>query len=100
MRLIDLEPSWAVDNPYADPAVVGPLTWQKRIGMGITFRCPHCKDRLGIFFSNPVDGLPPAKAEKLWSRVGGTFETLTVHPSIDVSKDGHWHGHITNGLLE
>jgi hypothetical protein len=70
-----------------------------------------------VFFANPICGNPPAgvsqadwvkRAEAnhltdhhigavLWQRTGETFETLTLAPSIDCSKWGHWHGLITNG---
>jgi len=38
-----------------------------------------------------------------WKIEGGidsaSFSTLTVRPSLDGSKGGLWHGHITNGIL-
>ncbi len=96
MRLTDLEPKWTATEYYEPP-----LAWN-RTGMGISFLCPHCRDqRLAVMFSNPIDGLAPAKSvKKLWSRVGNDFDRLTIHPSIDASKEGHWHGSITNGEVE
>lgn len=34
-----------------------------------------------------------------WQRQGDTFETLTLAPSIDASRAGHWHGFIQNGEI-
>lgn len=98
MKLTDLEPRWALD---ADIMVDGTVVHNEhRQGMGLTFLCPHCKAvRLGVFIQNPVDGLPPSDdAKMLWARVSGsTFEDLTLSPSIDASKSGHWHGFIQRG---
>lgn len=101
MRLSDLEPRWALD---ADIIVCGTVVHDEhRQGMGLTFLCPHCRaTRLGVFIANPVDGGPPSDdASQLWTRVSGdSFENLTLSPSIDVSKSGHWHGHIRAGAIE
>jgi hypothetical protein len=74
-----------------------------RRGVGIWFDCPTCpptkRERLHIWFSNPLDG-GPSKASDIdhaWTRSGTTFETLTIAPSIDASACKHWHGFITNG---
>lgn len=96
MRLTDLDPGWSVTS---EGHAAG------RTGMGITFKCPcGCPDSyLGVFFANPTDGGAPAPPEidpkPRWQRTGDTFETLTLTPSIDASKSGHWHGHITNGNI-
>lgn len=104
MKLIDLDPRWYVDGE--DPA--------PRNGMGITFWCPHCrKVRLGVSFANPIDGGRPEHmvphhdghgqivnaSPPEWTRVGDTFETLTLSPSINASASGHWHGFIQNGAI-
>jgi len=35
-----------------------------------------------------------------WSFTSGaSFETLTVTPSLDASRAGHWHGFITDGEI-
>jgi hypothetical protein len=85
--------------------------------LGITFLCPHCHTvRLGIAFANPPGGgvqhslettslmwhvheartfdVPPGFH---WHREGEDFETMSLTPSVDASKSGHWHGCITNG---
>lgn len=98
MRLVDLDPHWLVSrdaNGYEQPG-------GRRIG--ITFLCPcGCRGtdrerRLWATFKNPIDG---GEAEPdwpvYWQRSGETFEDLTLSPSIDASRFGHWHGFITNG---
>jgi len=73
---------------------------------------------LGVRFANPIGGGPPSPRDdnqvadndgKRWQVVAGsTFETLTISPSIDATKDEngqprpieqqHWHGHILGGI--
>ena len=92
IRLTDMEPAWLT-------------TGDGRHGMGVTFNCPHCdgNQSIGVFFANPIDGGPPAPPDvdpsPRWQRTGDTFDTLTITPSIDVSRSGHWHGFVTNGNL-
>lgn len=115
VRLTDLDPRW-----WADPG---------RSGQGMTFMCPHCQTvRLGIAFTNPLDGGAPHPVtldDKLrfvhgeewsdkpgdvaicdvppgkacWTRTGKAFDALTITPSVDASASGHWHGFITNGQI-
>jgi hypothetical protein len=104
MKLTDLNPHW----------VTVPQVSYVKLYIGITFRCPHCPvgERgevfyIGIFFANPVDPdnwlpriTPLGKlAEHVWARTGDTFETLSLTPSVDASKYGHWHGFLHNGQL-
>jgi hypothetical protein len=109
MKLIDLDPRWAID---ADIVIGGERRhFEGRHGMAVSFECPHCVQRernagdkrvtrLAVWFANPIDGGPPTDdAKTLWQRVGETFETLTLLPSIDASKEGHWHGFITGGEI-
>lgn len=109
MKLTDLDPRWAMD---ADIVIGGVARhYPDRHGMCVTFECPHCVDReqrtgdkrvqrLGVWFNNPIDNLPPTDdATHLWQRTGESFENLTLSPSVDASSDGHWHGHITNGEI-
>lgn len=89
MKLVDLDPEWWTIT-------------DGRTGMGITFLCPHCNTQyLGVWFANPTDGGTPAPPDCFpiprWNRVGDTFETLTLHPSINV--ENHWHGFIINGEI-
>lgn len=106
---------------------LGPRWWgngEERI-LGVTFLCPHCQTvRLGIAFANPPDGGPPSEIVTdtgmpksihahlhehltfdvppgfLWQRTGDTFDTMSLTPSVDASKAGHWHGHVTNGEIQ
>jgi hypothetical protein len=99
MKLTDLNPRWW-------------NTGGERRGMGVSFDCPHCRtQRIGVAFANPLDSGPPASIEgghdgighlgfrcaPEWQRTGETFETLTLSPSVDTSKAGHWHGWVRNG---
>lgn len=115
MRLIDLAPRW--------------FALSGRHGQGVTFACPHCtgpvaeRTRLAAAFANPLDGgapidlapkvlwpaLAPAPTNAPgivtvppgvhWTREGDAFDTLSLTPSIDASRSGHWHGFITNGAI-
>lgn len=78
---------------------------QGRYGMGVSFDCPHhtsfksplqSRHRIKIFFTNPIDGLPPELGEPLWERGGGTFKALTVSPADDAHSEC-WDGFITKG---
>lgn len=105
MTLLELDPRWACD---ADIVIGGVKHhYNNRHGMAVSFDCPCCIkakretiQRLAVWFANPIDNLPPTDdATTLWNRVGETFETLTLSPSIDASKYGHWHGFITKGEI-
>lgn len=77
--------------------------------MGVTFDCPcprcqalapNARKNWYVPFANPIDGGEPLdRTKNLWQRTGETFETLTLSPSVDVSKYGCWHGHIQNGEI-
>jgi hypothetical protein len=99
VKLTDLAPRWAVDTDI----VIGGVRrhYDNRNGMAISFDCPHCRtERLAVWFANPIDGGPPTDdATQLWQRAGDTFDTLTLSPSIDASKHGHWHGFIQGGEI-
>ena len=114
MKLVDLNPRWVNDHDAPADAL-----------QGVSFDCPCCvgrpdkASRLAIFFANPVSMDPPANisgpghiarleanhltdhhvGSVLWQRTGDTFETLTLSPSVDCSKWGHWHGWIQNGTI-
>jgi hypothetical protein len=109
MKLADLDPRWACD---ADIVIGGVKQhFEGRHGMAVSFECPHCVQReretgdnrvirLAVWFANPIDGLPSTDdATTLWQRSGDSFENLTLTPSVDASKEGHWHGYITNGEI-
>lgn len=71
-------------------------------GEGFEFDCPKCNargvgHRLCVYFSNPLDGQPPAPWQiPMWTREGATFENLTVEPSIQYPC---FHGWIEDGIV-
>lgn len=101
MKLTELNPRWGID---ADIVISGTeIHDPDRHGMAVTFDCPHCAGavRLAVWIANPIDGKPPTdSATYLWQRTGESFEDLSLSPSIDASKHGHWHGFITNGEIK
>jgi len=105
MRLVDLHPRFinsggdGIFDKNMNPA---PL----RVGVGVMFDCPcgKCGFPLFIPFDIALDGKSYPYKEKGWHRVGDTFETLTLTPSILRIKDKNgygcnWHGFITNGEI-
>jgi len=98
MKLAELEPRWwAFDN-------TGPR-------VGLTFICPCCKGtpretRLGVVFHHKgreviEDAYIHAHedAKFIWTEDGEIVDQVTITPSIDASKNGHWHGFITAGHI-
>lgn len=100
MRLLELEPRWLSPDVFS-------------------FKCPHCrqtillckkivlsfKDQVRLVNPAPEDewdwpiDFVPMRADYAWKFSGDDFATLTVTPSIDASKAGHWHGHVTGGEI-
>lgn len=98
MKLLELEPKWLTPNLFV-------------------FRCPHCRhdwltcknvvistqDQFDIFEKEFGDSwnaiVVGADPPCCWS-IQGSFENLTVTPSLDASKSGHWHGYITGGEIK
>lgn len=103
MKLTELKPKWIESQWDVLNSVV----------FGVSFQCPHCQSvRLAIFFTEPfgetnkintAQWADPRKSDTveilLWNRQGETFDDLTISPSIDASKRGHWHGFIQNGTV-
>lgn len=110
MKLIDLNPRWVGlngRNHFGENSA--------SVKFGLTFACPHCGIRMGVLFRPFMDpdnialkvewaipGAPDPNTGEVkevlwWDRTGDSFETLTLSPSVNL--EGHWHGHITNGLL-
>lgn len=96
--LTDLDPRW-VEHDGRD-------------GLGVSFRCPGCSidHRIAVFFANPLDDGDQLPGMLGWQRIGDTFETLTLTPSIRIYDHGspdaapvagreHWHGFITKGMV-
>jgi len=91
MKLTELAPEWL--GFYGGPPQCG-----------VSFRCPGkaaCEERIHVMFDTSIHGhpAPPPNGHDtpLWKRDGMTFDTLSLSPSIDASRDWHWHGFIRNG---
>lgn len=96
LRLSELDPRWIVLEDG------GPR-------VGLTFECPHCHDiRLAVLFHESGKAAledPYIRAHHpndpdlfIWDLCGQEdFETLSLFPSVDASRSGHWHGFITDG---
>ena len=79
---------------------------------GICFVCPKCQNHsVLVWFSNPRNA-PMVHADAYpgpgrWEFTGDTIESLTLNPSIDLSKIDnehpaapchcYWHGWVKNG---
>jgi hypothetical protein len=99
MKLIELDPRWiTAGEGYGED--------------GITFLCPHCRQTfLGVWFRVPIvdeshevfdpkwNGYMSDHRGPYWERVGTSFDGLTLSPSVDASKFGHWHGLIKGGEI-
>jgi hypothetical protein len=111
MRLTDLHPRWVgaggegISNADGSPA-------PERTGVGLMFDCPCAactaqrtgdddKDfhlRVYVNVNPPLDGGPIFHSGgPTWTRIGDTFETLQLSPSI-LSVEGKggcgWHGYV------
>ena len=98
MKLADLHPQWISFG----------VDFQR---VGIFIDCPvHCGarceyPRIPIYFANPPAGSKPVPKHEdddgRWTRVGDSFEAMTLSPSILYPKPKygkqHWHGFIRNG---
>ena len=103
MRLTELDPHWLVKDG-------------RRVGM--MFRSPRDRDWFQIVTAEPINNRreqwalahaaagPDSKSQTacfdtVWQFEGGienaSFDTLTLHPSVDGSSGGLWHGWIRNG---
>lgn len=100
MKLAELDPRWISETTFA-------------------FRCPHCRDIWLTCTTTPTRHDVQMKAaqaaaigdgevfvlcnpETGWNLAEGVrdFATMSVTPSLDASKSGHWHGHITDGEIK
>jgi hypothetical protein len=97
MKLSELQPRWLSPNLFV-------------------FLCPHCRKDFLACKNAPLSEsaqfdlyekafgddwnlkVVPCRAGFAWT-ISGDFSNLTVKPSIDASRSGHWHGYITNGLV-
>ena len=98
MGLIDLNPKWLSADMFA-------------------FDCPHCGkvrltckrvvmsigDQMKLWEEQVLkakrDVVPCEQACAWVFPASADFASITVTPSLDASKSGHWHGFITNGQV-
>lgn len=100
MKLTDLNPQWigsggeGVTDSNGNPVPA-------REGVGMIFDCPcGCGVQCYVGFANPLDGGPAIDQRPRWNRVGDSFDTLTLKPSIHRIGDScGWHGFITDGKV-
>ena len=99
MRLVDLSPRWIYKTKV------------------FAFLCPHCRktwltckrvvmsgeqqrEIIGAHFGEDMQHeVVGCKDAYSWRFDGLDFATMSVHPSLDASAAGHWHGHIRGGLI-
>lgn len=101
MTLLELSPRWIYKNKV------------------FTFLCPHCRktwltckrvvmghNQQWEIFAAAFPGGTGYKHwpvgcddECAWKFSSFDFATITVTPSLDASRAGHWHGHIRGGLI-
>lgn len=98
MRLIDLEPRWLSPDLFIfrNPTGGKDLLTCKISPMGfleqhrlIYTDHPEYKGRTVVMTAAPM----------AWTINTRDFSEMTVHPSIDCSLSGNWHGFIQNGAI-
>lgn len=95
-KLSELNPRMLVSRSLPN----GSWSEAAKRNVGMTFDCPCCRTRrLLVHFRNPVGGTAPEPGVRLWDRVGETFDTMTLAPSIDASSFGHAHFSVVGGLI-
>lgn len=120
MKLSDLRPGWFAAEGRHGQGII----FDCPCGCRGTERAV----RLAVLFQPTLDGGEPLPANKIgeqyraihhtlsdepdpqrnvapsgivWQRTGGdTFESLSLWPSIDYGRCGHWHGHVKNGEIQ
>ena len=110
MKLTDLSPEWLSPDMFIFKNPTGGDDW-------LTCKCRvmrHKEQRILVWGYDEGDyDCQPETATKweginvvlcedkcAWNFSGTDFNTLTVTPSVDASKSGNWHGHITNGVID
>ena len=108
MKLADLEAKFIVDFKIID----GKSQWRESDSVdgaqGVCFICPKCQGHsILVPFANPQNAtvIPQEAFEKIrfrWTFSGESIETLSLQPSVDLSKDAVpgtclWHGFVANG---
>lgn len=108
MKLTELDPRWIVrDGQRIGFTFISPTNPKCRQSC---FReTPPMREQWKLFAEThgaeaddaewPRDMIQGCAQGTKWQIAGDFFDELTVHPSIDGSKGGNWHGHITNGQI-
>lgn len=104
MRLVDLNPTWIIQDGHR----IG-FTFKSPIKQEYRQSCfpapPSTREQLDLFDAlHGEDSIvQPCNPKHRWNIVGGiessSFETMTVTPSLDGSNGGLWHGFISNGFI-
>lgn len=97
MKLSDLDPKWLIkDGRRVGFTFVSPTKAEWRQSCFAVAGIGH-NEQMELFGDDDVQPCSP------WNIHGGidvaNFDTITVMPSIDGSRGGLWHGHITNGQI-
>lgn len=80
-----------------NPQLTGVL--RQDSGEGLFFDCPSCGPghRVGVYFSNPLDGGEAARwHQHTWKREGESLEKMTVEPSLEYPC---FHGWVEKGVV-
>lgn len=96
MKLTELQPRWLSPDVFLFKNPTGGKDWltckrvvmTQREQMALVYE--QHPDLKGQCIVLTVPGMA-------WTFEGNDFETMTVHPSIDASASGNWHGWIKNG---
>ena len=101
MKLADLNPTFF---DYGGEGVTkadgSPVP--RRSGVGMIFDCPcgKCGVQAQVEFSLALDGEPWRPKTPTWTRMGDSFDTMTLSPSIHRAErlgGCGWHGWVRNG---
>ena len=100
MKLTDLEPRWISEHVFAFRCPCCKRVWLtcKNVVM------EHCEQRNLAISANlkptgPRYNVVLMDVDVVWSWTELDFEIMSVTPSVDASKSGHWHGFITSGQI-
>ena len=104
MRLTDLQPKWIERDGrrigFVFQSPTNPLYHQSCFVEHVPQRVQREIFEAMFEGHHQVQGCKP---ECAWTVAGGidtaSFESISVTPSLDGSKGGLWHGHITNGAI-
>jgi hypothetical protein len=98
VKLIDLDPAWLSPDVlvFRSPAGSGDLITAKRVPM------PTPEQYALVYENNPQyigRTVVMTRPDQVWALEGDSFENLTLHPSVDHSASGNWHGWVRNGEI-